>query len=190
MGLLFTLRGAYPGPQYPSLSPPPAFNCGSCITFIFPWCQTFEGHYQSQVNSMASAWGPHLWLVSHQPGPSKASAYVAARGICLRLYLILSLLFSQPLPYPMSSILLPACFSLLPNWAREVWRPEVMETGIVRTRVGLSSQEVLALPRQTSPLSRVPAGFSKAQKLRKLLFLDTGLTRDSLSSHQILRQLY
>lgn len=54
---------------------PPPFNCGSWISSILPWFQTLEGHFQSQVNSMASAQGPHLWLASHhQPGPPKASA--------------------------------------------------------------------------------------------------------------------
>lgn len=53
---------------------PPPFNCGSWISSILPWFQTFEGHFQSKVNPMALAQGPHLPLASHQPGPTKASA--------------------------------------------------------------------------------------------------------------------
>lgn len=55
-------------------------NCGFWITCILSWFRTFEGHYQNHANPKASAQGPHLWLASHQPGPSKAGAYGSQRG--------------------------------------------------------------------------------------------------------------
>lgn len=54
-------------------------NCGFWITCILSWFRTFEGHYQNHANPKASAQGPHLWLASHQPGPSKAGAYGSQR---------------------------------------------------------------------------------------------------------------
>ena len=96
---------------------PPYPNSGCWITCIFPWLQTFEGHYQNQVNPKVSVQGSHLWQASHCLALQRLMSK-AARGV----YVSLSWIFLhptsfpplQPPPLPTSFILLPAFSSLLP----------------------------------------------------------------------------
>lgn len=145
-----------PRPPVSLLSLP--YPCCFWVTCILSWSETFQGHYQSHVNPKASAQGPHLWLPSHQSGPSKRLVRLAARRVCPRLNLILLLLACLPssatssLPYGLH----PA--SHLPLSASSLgWRGlRSWGQGAVRIEVGLGSQESPGSP--GDKLGSCPAG--------------------------------
>ena len=92
-------------------------NSGRWITWIFPWLQTFESHYQNQVNPKVSVQGSHLWQASHCLALQRLVPK-AARGVSVSLSWIFldptSFPPPQPPRLPTSFILLPAFSSLLP----------------------------------------------------------------------------